>query len=91
MMMRTYKPGRANPDITLSVAFLGQPNMELEPSPRILSVPPPDDLLRMEPIISAVTWSGNHDLAVTWMNRVQNKAHIIICPVDYQTCNTFGK
>ncbi|XP_075211314.1 dipeptidyl peptidase 4 omega [Lycorma delicatula] len=86
--IRYPKPGRANPEVTLSVAYLGQPNMESGPSPRILSVPPPNDLLRMEPIISAVTWSGNHDLAVTWMNRVQNKARIIICPVDYQTCNT---
>ncbi|XP_063242355.1 venom dipeptidyl peptidase 4 [Bacillus rossius redtenbacheri] len=80
--LRYPKPGTPNPTVELRVARL-----DTAGGITTVTLPPPEDLAGQEPILTAVTWVNDTELAAVWMNRVQNSARIITCTVAEATCS----
>ncbi|XP_075211304.1 venom dipeptidyl peptidase 4-like isoform X2 [Lycorma delicatula] len=84
--MRYPKAGRPTPVVSISVIDVASLNPQSGIAPYALNILPPKDLTKMEPVLSAVTWASNVELAAVWMNRHQNKAHITLCSTSNDSC-----
>jgi dipeptidyl aminopeptidase/acylaminoacyl peptidase len=86
-MLRYPKVGTRNPAATLWVVDLSRPSLlrqaELKPS----LLPKHDPQAEWDYYFTAVTWLVHHQVAVIWMNRVQNISTISLCQGPVWNCN----
>ncbi|KDR11620.1 Inactive dipeptidyl peptidase 10, partial [Zootermopsis nevadensis] len=84
-MLRYPKAGTRNPETTLWVVDLKHPTrlnpVDLKPP----LVPQPNS---QDHYFTAVTWLAHHQVAVIWMNRVQNMSIISLCRGPTWNCDT---
>ncbi|XP_021935063.1 venom dipeptidyl peptidase 4-like [Zootermopsis nevadensis] len=81
--IRYPKPGTPNPTAGLSVVDLEE---AINGNPNSVELQPPQELLQSEPILSAVTWATEDNVAAVWMNRIQNIAKIVSCSARTSLC-----
>ncbi|KAL1124200.1 hypothetical protein AAG570_001970, partial [Ranatra chinensis] len=80
--IRYPKPGRPNPTVSLSVVKLS--DLSYQAPVKQIDIPPTRDL--KEPVLNSVTWASPRQLLVVWMNRVQNRADVVVCSVEDTNC-----
>ncbi|XP_071876668.1 venom dipeptidyl peptidase 4 [Bombus fervidus] len=77
------KAGSPNPVVSMSVVDLDNWSSE------ILNLEPPTDIVGTDCVLYTVSWRTNHQVTVTWTNRVQNKTQIVLYDLRGNNSNIY--
>ncbi|CAG0885148.1 unnamed protein product [Darwinula stevensoni] len=77
-VIRYPKPGRPNPDVSLTV-------VDLEDLSQVQLIPP-TEIHGTESYFTGVTWIDSKQVCVVWMHRAQHSASISVCQHPFWRC-----
>ncbi|OAD60840.1 Venom dipeptidyl peptidase 4 [Eufriesea mexicana] len=83
MKIKYPKAGSPNPEVSVSVIDLDNPSLKL------VDLKSPSDIVGVDNVLYTVNWRNEDQVVVTWMNRVQNKAQIMLYDTNGNAKNIF--
>ncbi|XP_043527094.1 venom dipeptidyl peptidase 4 isoform X2 [Frieseomelitta varia] len=76
------KTGSPNPVVSMTIVDLDNPF-------KLINLEPPIDVVGWDYVLYTVRWRNNYQVAVTWTNRVQNKAQIVLYDTKGNSSNIY--
>ncbi|KAK9306463.1 hypothetical protein QLX08_002845 [Tetragonisca angustula] len=76
------KTGSPNPVVSMTIVDLDNPS-------KLIDLEPPIDVVGWDKVLYTVRWRNNYQVAVTWTNRVQNKAQIVLYDTKGNSTNIY--